>query len=289
MTKTRRFIGLLTDRWSQGKFVCVGLDPRIERIPNYPGPMSLSDSAESLFCFNEAIVLATRDLVCAYKLNRAFYERYGAAGMEALEGTVSRIREVAPGVPIIYDAKYGDTPDTNEMYAEYAFDVLKADAVTVNPYMGLEALEPFTRRIDKGVFILCRTSNPGAETVQSQLVADKYAVGHAPLSEFIASDVAQLSRRTAPNLGLVMGATNPSDIVRVRTFVGNEIPFLIPGVGKQGGDLEASVRGGARQGRGIIVNASRSIIHASSGDDFAEAARQETLALDQRIRETLLG
>lgn len=284
MAKVKRnFMKLLEDRWSQGKFVCVGLDPRVELIPNWPGTVSYADSAEALYDFNEAIVQATRDLVCAYKVNRAFYDRYGSAGQEAMEGTFAAIRELAPDVPTILDAKYGDTPDTNEAYVAHAFDCLKADAVTVNPYMGGASLKPFFDRADKGVFVLCRTSNPGADELQEirTNICEK-------LHRFVAFQ-AKVDWGKHGNCGLVVGATDPEQLRAVRSLVGY-IPILIPGVGAQGGDLEAAVRAGRDgQRKGIIVNSSRAIIHASSGDDFAEAARSETIVLDQRIRDILRG
>lgn len=290
MAIRRNCMRLLEDRWSQRKFVCVGLDPIRNRFPAHlRRARTASDRADAVYSFNESIVGATRDLVCAYKPNLAFYQSLGDMGHDVLAATISMIRSDAPDVPVILDAKYGDTADTNEYYARYAYDELKADAVTVHPYMGLDSLAPFTRRKEKGVFVLCRTSNPHAEMFQQALVADaRTATSHAPLSQRVAIEVAFDSDADGANRGLVMGATAPNDIALIRGVVKDRLPFLILGVGAQGGDLEAAVRAGIdARGKGIIVNASRSIIHASSSENFAQAARNEATALDRRIRDAI--
>lgn len=288
MAQKRDFMRLLRDRWSQNKFVCVGLDPRVDRLPKHLRKAAgRFDPGDAVYAFNEAIIEATRDLVCAYKVNSAFYHALSdESGTNVLAATIGRIHTLAPDVPVILDAKYGDIAETNEMHAVYAFDILQADAVTVHPYMGLEALKPFFERADKGVFVLCRTSNPGAELFQGGIG------GVGKLYRDIATNVAYAGKLNQhQNCGLVMGAKDSTAIRNARTSVARiRMPFLIPGIGAQGGDLAKAVTNGIdADGKGIIVNASRGIIHASSGKDFAEAARRETLTLDKRIRNIIDG
>ncbi len=249
--------------------LCVGLDP-------WPSSMPIDDIA----AFNRAIIDATADLVCAYKPNFAFYEAEGIAGLEALRQTI----EAAPdGVPMLLDAKRGDLGNTAIAYAKAAFEVWGADAVTVNPYQGRDALQPFLDYADRGVFILARTSNPGSAEFQDLRV--RGPVGERPLHEEVAGQACAWNDNG--NVGLVVGATVPEELARVRSIAGS-MPVLVPGVGAQGGDLEASVRNGTdANGRRALISASRSVLYASSGRDFADAARAEALRLRDAINAEL--
>lgn len=290
----RNFHEMLKKRQDQGFFVCVGLDPDYVKIPkcvkmpfvDFRGVTSHYGNAGVVWTFSKQIVQATRDLVCAYKLNAAFYEALGESGTWALQGTMEFIIDEAPDIPIILDVKRGDIGNTNDSYARMAFDYFCADAITVHPYLGYESLEPFLKRKDKGIFVLCRTSNKGAGEFQDLLVSSEgpYA---KPLYEIVAQKVAT-RWNTYGNCGLVVGATYPNELKKVREIVGDNMPILIPGIGAQGGDLEKTLEAGKNsQSGGMIINSSRGIIFASSGDDFAEAARQATEELHNSITKSL--
>lgn len=237
--------------------LCVGLDTEPSLIPNY----------FSVLEFNRQIIDATKDLVCAYKPNLGFYEAQGIEGMEILQETVHYIPD---DIPVIADAKRGDIGNTAKGYAKAIFEIFGFDAVTVSPYLGLDSLEPFTAYADKGVFVLCRTSNPGAVDFQS--LECETENGKRPLYEIIARKVSELNINS--NVGLVVGATYPEELRSVRALQ-PEMPFLIPGIGAQGGDLEKTVRYGTdRHGEKAVINSSRQILYASRGNDFAEAARR---------------
>jgi orotidine-5'-phosphate decarboxylase len=251
--------------------LCVGLDPDLERLPPHLR-RELGDQA--VLEFNRRIIEATQDLVCAYKLNLAFYEQLGPTGLEMLKETLASIPD---GVLKIADAKRGDIGNTAKAYAKAIFDYYGFDAATVNPYLGLEALEPFLEYKDCGTFVLCRTSNPGAREFQDLRCEEK------PLYLWVAEAVARANERFG-NLGLVVGATWPEELKEVRELVGDELPILIPGVGAQAGDLEKAVRYGVNsRGELAIINVSRAVIFASSAEDFAQAAR----AAAQRLREEI--
>ena len=226
---------------------------------------------------------ATADLVCAYKPNLAFYEALGSAGIVALERTVAHIRERAPDVVVIADAKRGDMASSSARYARALFETWGFDAATVNGYQGGEALEPFLDYEDKGVFVLCKTSNPGASEFQDIVLASGRR-----LFEEVACRAAEWNTRG--NVGLVVGATYPDDLATVRGIC-PAMPVLLPGVGAQGGDLEASVRAGVdADGRGLVVSSSRGVIYASREPaDFATAARSAALELRRRIAAVLEG
>ncbi len=250
--------------------LCIGLDPDVERFPD-----GVARDAEGIVAFNRAIVEATVDLVCAYKPNLAFYLAHGAAGIAAL----AEIRQLVPAhIPVILDAKLGDIVSTSLVYARAVFETLGFDAVTVHPYLGSEALEPFLAARERGVFVLVRTSNPGATELQDVPVGES----GDPLYLWLADRVQEWNERFG-NVGLVVGATYPVDLALVRQRC-PELPILVPGVGAQGGDLEEAVRAGLTEGTGpLIVAVSRSVLYASSGRDFAEAAR----ATAQRLREAI--
>lgn len=245
--------------------LCVGLDPDPERIPR--------DSIASYLC---DVIDATRDLVCAYKPNLAFYEQLGEAGYAALRVVLKHIPE---SVPTIADAKRGDVNHTAAAYARAIFDELGFDAATVNPYLGGDSVTPFVGRADKGVLIVCRTSNAGARDFQDLSVED--ASGRRPLYEAVAERAREWNTRG--NIGLVTGATYPAEIARLRALC-PDMPFLLPGVGAQAGDLEAAVSAGLDTGgAGIIVNASRAVLYPSGAADLAQAARREAAALRDAI------
>lgn len=280
----RNFRDLLEAQWAEGKFVCVGLDSELGKIPKCVTDIWPSEE-DSIVGFNEAIIMKTFDIVCAYKPNLAFYIARGDVGIRALWRTCNIIHAEAPYVPIILDAKFADIGNTNAGYAQLAFEYLGADAVTVNPYLGGEALQPFLDYKDKGIAVLCRTSNPGAGEFQDRYinVGPRY---NLPLYKYVARQVG-LEWNENGNCALVVGATAPEELSDVRKIVG-DIPILIPGIGAQGGDVEKTVRAGKdSRGKGMIINSSRGIIFASSGPDFADAARRETLKLHSLINQYL--
>ena len=294
----RNFGALIRARWELGKFVCVGLDSDFTKIPkaaHRPGLECEVDIAHTIVAFNRAIVEATHEFACAFKPNIAFYEAHGAEGIGALQRTIMDIRTIAPDVPVILDAKRADIGNTNAGYAEMAFRVLRADAVTVNPYFGGEALKPFLECAHKGIFVLCRTSNPEAGEFQDLVApADWGTPGPLCNSAFsktvaVAPIYAHVAHRVAKhwngngNCGLVAGATNPQELRNVRSIVG-DMPILIPGIGAQGGDVEQTVSAGKdSHGQGMIINSSRGIIFASVGGDFADAARDKAQELHDLI------
>ncbi len=250
--------------------LCVGLDPDPAMMPE----------GLSVFEFNKAIIDATADLVCAYKPNIAFYEALGSAALDALKRTRDYIPE---SIPVIIDAKRGDIGNTARAYAQSLFDYYKCDAATVNPYLGYDAIEPFIRYRDRGVFVLCRTSNAGATDFQSlQLEAEG---GPRMLFEIVAEKVNEWNKYG--NLGLVVGATYPGELKLIRQRY-PEMPLLIPGVGAQGGELAQVVSYGADAGRRrTIINSSRQIIYASKGKDFAAAAGRAAKELRDKINDYL--
>jgi orotidine-5'-phosphate decarboxylase len=277
----RSFRKMLENQWSRGNSVCVGLDSEFGKIPEFAhrsGDKCDVSIADTIVAFNRAIVEATKDLVCAYKPNVAFYEAHGVEGISALQRTIADIHTIAPDVPVILDAKRADIGNTNAGYVDAAFDFLKADAITVHPYLGAEALQPFLARADKGVIVLCRTSNPGAGEFQD------LSVNGEPLYRFVARRVASEWNKN-DNCSLVVGATYPYELREVRGIVG-DMPILIPGIGAQGGDVAKTVSAGQdSHGYGMIINSSRGIIFASKGVDFAEAARCETEKLRDLINQ----
>jgi orotidine-5'-phosphate decarboxylase len=235
--------------------------------------------AERVVEFNRGIVEATAEPACAYKPNAAFYEALGEDGFRALEETIAAIRAAAPGAAVILDAKRGDIGSTNAGYVAAAFDRLGADAVTVHPYLGGEALAPFLERADKLVFVLARTSNPGAGELQD--LEDRDGV---PLYRHVARAVAG-GWNAAGNCGLVVGATYPEELRAIREDVPATMPILVPGVGVQGGDVAAVVAANRAAGsEAFLIAASRSIVYASAGEDFAAAAAAAARALDAEIR-----
>lgn len=252
-------------------FVCVGLDSDLNKIPKF-----LLENRYPQFTFNKVIIDATHNSVCAYKPNIAFYEARGLEGIEALYKTCQYLKKNYPEIVLIIDAKRGDIGNTNNGYVEFIFDYLKADAVTLHPYLGQEAVQPFLDRKDKGCYILCRTSNPGAGEFQDLKIDGK------PLYQVVAKQIATIWDKNQ-NCGLVVGATYPEEIKTVRKIAPN-LDLLIPGVGAQGGDLKKSVEYAADKSGGVfLISSSRSIIFAGSDKDFAEKARLETEKLKNDI------
>jgi len=248
-----------------GSLLCVGLDPD-------PALMPIDDVA----AFNRAVIAATSDFVCAYKPNLAFYEALGEKGYAALRETLAAI---PPDIPVIGDGKRGDIGNTAKAYARALFDELGFDAVTVNPYLGGDAVEPFLEREDKAAFILCRTSNPGARDLQDLAVSD------GGVSRTLFEVVAETANRwnTRGNIGLVVGATYPEELRRVRQIC-PEMTFLVPGVGAQGGDVAAVMANGLdSKGGGLVINVSRQVLYASRDAGFAQAAGEAARRLRDEI------
>ncbi len=255
---------LITASRKNNSLLCIGLDPDPTLMPDKVG----------VFEFNKAIIDATSDLVCAYKPNFAFYEALGNEGLDALRQTVKYIPD---NIPVIGDAKRGDIGNTAKAYARVIFSDFNFDATTVNPYLGFDSLEPFIQYQDKGVFILCRTSNAGAIDFQSLRCVEH----DRPLFEVVALKASEWN--VHGNVGLVVGATYPEELKLIRQQH-PDLPLLIPGIGAQGGDLELTIRYGVdAKGERAVINSSRQIIYASREKDFAEAARKAASELRAQI------
>jgi orotidine-5'-phosphate decarboxylase len=275
------FQELLQNRWTRGFFICVGLDSEYAQIPERVRTDSVK---ETLFHFNRKIIETTGDLVCAYKPNIGFYEGAGIEGLEALIATIQYIHTAYPEIPVILDAKRADIGHTNKAYVKAVFEVYGADATTVHPYLGQETVQSFLDRKDKGIFVLCKTSNPGAGEFQDLPVMVDGSL--RPLYQVIAHHVAKKWNQNK-NCGLVIGASYPEELKEVRQIVG-DMPILLPGIGAQGGGLSQALAVGLdTKGRGLIVNASRSVIYASAEVDFALVAGQEVERLHNLIHQLL--
>jgi len=274
----RNFMEMLRARWAQGHFVCVGLDSEIEKLPDIAKKYEFDSVAQ----FNTHIVDATKNFVCAYKPNFAFYICNGETGLISLKRTIAYIHEHAPLVPVILDAKVADIGNTNLGYAKMAFGYLKADAITVHPYLGQEALKSFLDQPDKGIIVLCRTSNPGAGEFQDLMIDEEES--QMKFYQTVAYRVANFWNQKN-NCAVVAGATYPGELAEIRRIIGN-MPILIPGIGAQGGDVEETVKAGQdSHGQGMIINSSRGIIFASKGEDYAERAGEETVKLNNLINQ----
>jgi orotidine-5'-phosphate decarboxylase len=254
-----------------GSLLCVGLDPEPSKFP-----AGMKGDASKIYDFCAQIVDATADLAISFKPQIAYFAAHRAE--DQLEKLMEHMRRNAPHVPVILDAKRGDIGSTAEQYAKEAFERYGADAVTLSPFMGFDSVQPYLKYHGKGAFLLCRTSNPGGDDLQNQRLAS--VEGQPLMYEHIAK-LAQGPWNLNGQLGLVVGATYPAEIERVRSLAPT-LPLLIPGVGAQGGDAVATIKAGYRQSQGattgaVIVNSSRAILYASSGDDFAQAARQEAM------------
>lgn len=265
----KRFAERLRDAQAANRtLLCVGLDPDPARFPD-----SIGRTPESIIAFNRAIIDATADLACCYKPNLGFYLPYGALGVEAL----AQVRRDVPAhIPVLLDAKFGDMDITSVGYARAAFETWNFDAVTVNPFLGHDALKPFLAYRERGIFVLVKTSNPGSGLLQDRRLGDGPTVTMA---------VVGLANgwNTAGNVGLVAGATYPEQMAEIRAAA-PDLPILVPGVGAQGGDLAAAVRAGVDADHaGILVSASRAISYASTGPDFTDAARAAAESLRVQI------
>lgn len=266
------FVQSLTRRWQQANsLLCVGLDPDVAKLP-----ASLHGRATALLEFCIAIVDATADLVCAFKPQIAYFA--AARAEDQLEALIAHIHDRHPGVPVILDAKRGDIGSTAELYAREVFERYRADAVTLSPFMGHDSAAPFIDYADgsKGVILLCRTSNPGGSDFQFLQVDGRKLYEHA--AHLIAT-----KWNVRGNCGLVVGATFPQELARVRAIVG-DMPLLVPGIGAQGGDIEATVTAGrTATGAGLMINSSRAILYAGRGEDYASAAREAAIATRDAI------
>ncbi|HEX4775115.1 MAG TPA: orotidine-5'-phosphate decarboxylase [Candidatus Saccharimonadales bacterium] len=261
------FLDKLAGAWEKNdSLLCVGLDPDMAKLPPH-----LQTVDSPYFTFNKEIIDATADLVCAFKPNSAFYEARGAAGIEELNLTCEYIRENHPDIPIILDFKRGDIGNTNNYYATFAFDYLGVDAVTVQPWAGHESLQLFLDYKDKGIIVLDRTSNSGSGEFQDLLVDGQ------KLYLKVAQNVKNEWNANG-NCQLVVGATYPKEMTEIRQLMGDEMVFLVPGLGAQGGEAGDFVKAGVNsRGNGLIINSSRAILYASSGPNFAEVARAEAI------------
>ena len=269
------FMQALRQRWSNAdSLVCVGLDPEPAKFPARFG-----SDPDAVFAFCRAIVDATAGHACAFKPQIAHFAALGAE--DALTRLIAHIHAAHPGSPVILDAKRGDIGSTARHYAAEAFDRYAADAVTANPYLGRDSVQPFLDRADRGVVILCRTSNPGAADLQD-LPVQAAGGTQRPLYQHVAETIAR-DWNGHGNCALVVGATWPEQLREVRAIVG-DMPFLVPGVGAQGGDVEAVVRNArTADGTGLMVSSSRAILYASQGDDFADAAAAAAQALKEQV------
>jgi len=268
--KKMTFVEKIKNAWTKNNsLVCVGLDPDLEKLPE-----CVKGEEFPIFEFTKQIFDATHDLVCSYKPQVAYY-----AGQDAeteLKMTIDYIHENYQDIPVIFDSKRGDIGSTASMYAKEAFDRYNADSVTVNPYMGTDTLKPFLDYADRGVIALCRTSNPSGDEIQNQKVDGKEI--YKQVAEY-----ANEKWNYNNNILLVVGATYPGELGQIREIC-PEIPFLVPGIGAQGGDVEAVLKvGKTADNAGLIINSSRGIIYAGSGEDFAQESRKAT----QTLRDTI--
>ena len=274
-SSSNTFTQQLQSAWaSQGSMLCVGFDPDSKRLP-----LRFQGKPEGIYEFCREIADATADTVCAFKPQFAYFASQRAEAQ--LEKLVRYLKDKYPQIPVILDSKRGDIGSTADHYASEAFERYGADAVTVNPYMGFDTIEPYLKHAGKGVIVLCRTSNPGGSDLQFLNISPN----GEPLYLHIAKLAAQ-QWNSSGQICLVVGATFPEEIAKVRGIVG-EMPLLIPGIGVQGGDIDATVKAGSisnNPGAGMIINSSRAILYASSGNDFAEAARKVAIATRDALR-----
>ena len=259
---------------ANNSLLCVGLDPDMGKLPTH---LQGGKTAFSEFC--NSIVDATADLVCAFKPNSAFFEAHGPEGLEELKRVCDYIRKNHPTIPIVLDFKRGDIGNTNNYYVEFAYTYLGVDAVTVHPYFGKESLKAYLDQTDKGVIVMIRSSNPGAGEFQDLEVKGQKLF--LTIADKVTNDW-----NSAGNCLLMIGATYPEEMAETRQKVGDDMWFLVPGLGAQGGDAGRFVEAGVnKRGRGLIINSSRDIIYQSPGKDFAEAARARALAVKDEINE----
>lgn len=248
---------------TKNSLLCVGIDPVLENLPE-----EYKKQPDALFAFSKSIIEMTHEYVVAYKPNSAFYEALGSSGIEQLHNVCTYLKETYPEILILLDAKRADIGTTNEAYARFAFEYLGADAITLHPYLGQEAIQPFLDRNEKGCIILCRTSNPGAAEFQDLMVDGR------PLYQHVAQRVSQ-TWNSNKNCMLVVGATYPQELAQVRKIVG-DMPILVPGIGAQGGDLKETLNAGLTSDRrGLLITITRSIIYAENPHDEARKMMQD--------------
>ena len=298
MNTTPSFTHTLRQRWQAAdSMLCVGLDPDPARIPAH-----LGTGPEAIDRFCRDIIAATADTVCAFKPQIAYFAAQGAE--EVLAGLIAHIHAERPGIPVILDAKRGDIGSTARQYGVEAFDRFKADALTLSPFMGFDSIEPYFEWAGRGLILLCRTSNPGGNDLQALSVLPAGDTAGAPLGaqpprkpasgttpdaqpEKLYEHLARLAAgpwNVNGELGLVVGATFPDELARVRALA-PRLPLLVPGVGAQGGDVNATVRAGLdADGYGLVINSSRAILYAGKGTDFADQARKAAVATRDAIR-----
>ena len=281
-------------------WLCIGLDPDPEKMPPH-----LGTGSRAILKFNRSIIESTSDLVCAYKPNSAFYEAFGPEGMKVLKKSIDSVPD---GIPVILDFKRGDIGNTAAMYARSAFEYYGADAVTVNPYLGKDSIEPFINYRDRGVIILCVTSNQSSNDIQKRLMLldePPSLQNIVPLqkaktaAEFLRYSTSTIYMHIASlamewnrygNIGLVVGATSPAELGKVRELVGEDMPILVPGVGAQGGELESAAKAGSNSvGKMAIINVSRGIIYSDHGSSLKEAARAKAIAYKEAIYNIVAG
>jgi orotidine-5'-phosphate decarboxylase len=269
-----KFITQLSAAWqANNSLLCVGLDPDLKKFPK-----ALQGKPDAILQFGKAIVDATADLVCAFKPQIAYFAAERAE--DQLQDLIAYIHANHPSIPVILDSKRGDIGATGDQYAREAFERFQADAVTVAPFMGSDSVSPFTAHKDKGVIILCRTSNPGGGDFQDLVVGES----GLKLYQHVARTIAEKWNGNG-NCGLVVGATYPAELADVRKLVG-DLPLLVPGIGAQGGDVEATVKAGKTAGgTGMVINSGRAILYASDGDDYALAARKVAKATRDQINQ----
>jgi orotidine-5'-phosphate decarboxylase len=271
---------LMAAQARQGSMLCVGLDPEPARFP-----VPWQHDARHIFDFCAAIVAATADTVCAYKPQVAFFAAHRAE--DQLERLVAHIHAVAPGVPVILDAKRGDVGSTAGQYALEAFERYCADALTLSPFMGLDSIEPYMPYTGKGLILLCRTSNAGGSDIQSLALAQPEVPDERVFERIARLAAGPWSTHSqGAELGLVVGATYPQELARVRQLA-PMLPLLVPGLGAQGGDARATVQAGWRQKGPIVVSSSRAVLYASAGPDFAQAARAAAQAARDQLHQAL--
>ncbi len=271
MTFTKTFIEKLSAAWTgNNSLLCVGLDPDIKKLPTH-----LQQQPDGIFVFCKAIIDATADLACAFKPQIAYFAALAAE--DQLQAICAYLKTNYPHIPIILDAKRGDIGATAEQYAREAFERYGADAVTVNPYMGSDSIMPYMEWKEKGVIVLCRTSNPGGSDLQFLMHEGK------PVYQHVAQLVAE-KWNTNGQCGLVVGATFPNELAAVRAIVG-DMPLLVPGIGAQGGDIAATVKAGQTINAGMMINSSRAILYAkaNAAEDFVMAARRVALETRDEI------
>lgn len=305
MNSGRNFQGLLEAKWAEGKFVCVGLDSELERIPSVASKVATiarSGSCETVLEFNRRIIDATVSIAGAYKPNAAFYEALGDDGFHVLRETINYVHLMAPETPVILDAKRMDIGNSNKGYVKWAFQKLQADAITIHGTFGQEGAQPFLDEKDKGIIVLCRTSNKGAAEFQNRLVElteeeAQFLIMHGKEDiltkecfirwyQLVALRVSQFWNANN-NCLVVVGATAPQELESVRSLVG-DMGILAPGIGTQGGDLERTVKAGKNsKNQGLIINSSSGIIFASAGEDYADKARAQALQLHNEIQKHL--